>query len=843
MKFVVVMATVLAMVVATAGASNAVKWRKVSQVSSIAKTVEKSFVSQNRTKGKETANSCLRKQARYEANRSAKRGKNFYKVNRKTVAKKCGLAHVHMVFVKQSSKSTKSRVVKRVRRTHEYKKSIRSAKHKVYGAATYRDKKKGRTYTVLFVGQKKPVVKKPAPAPKPTPTTVPTAPAPTTVPTTPAPTTVPTTAPTTPAPTTAPTTVPTTVPTPTPPPPPVPADPNVLLGVKDWLRHELTIPGPSGWVDGDSCVAGLANQWAKNIATTRTLTGVPADVTTCDPYNESLVLSAATDAWPMNPPLDIATELLNGVTGPTTTGPRTIADALAASSGRVALSVYRNHDGSLWAVAVVTFEHPRYTTPVRTDAFDKQVTDAVAAKTTPTGANVQTADACITTEIDARAKTMATGQTNPDERQWTTKPLDCPNLYKQFFTYSNAKTPEQIAADLTTGVLRGDSGTTAKDRINYALTHDEGRIVTRSYRDYRGNVWTYAGVILDDMPYKAPVEVTNLAADVRAKILARSSTFIDTRREEGFWTEGDPVWTEADACLQDAVERWAKSKAEDRTKNKSIYNFYAASPSRDNTMWGGKYEAFANSGCEEGYEEGFVLASKGGTADAIVNELFNEPVLETRTEGGITSKYAKNWAAEGAVATHLARGYTATFRSYRDFRGDVWTYIAFAGKPGDTNRLDRNQITEMEDATIAAVNDYRASHGLSRLPREECLDRQADGSILFYGAHFTMDGALSAAHMGGFVHLNEDAAKAETARRCGAPVRTAGEILTESTPVGGNRRNTLFNLEQVHTWISGWKSSPTHNAAMMRPDWDAIGVNVRNSDLSGTYIATVTFKR
>lgn len=846
-KVAIVVTSLLAMVVATAGVSNAAKSRKVQQVTSISKAVEKSFIVQNRTPGKESPNACLRRQAKYEASRSAKRGKGFYRVNRSKVAKKCGLAHVRMVFVKQSSKSTKSSVVKRVRRTAEYKRSIRSSKHKVYGASTYRDKKvKGRTYTVLFAGQRKPVVKKPTPPP-----VVPTKPTP--VPTTPAPTTVPTSEPTT-APTTVPTTEPTSEPTtvPTTPAPAVPVaeDPTFIGGTKDWIRHEMTIPGPSGWVNGDACVATLADTWARNAASARTLTGIPSTVTSCGTYNETLVLTGKTDAWPSNPPLTVAKALLGATTGPTTSGPRNIGDALAASSGRVALSVYRLDDGSRWAVAAVTFDHPRYTPPVRDTTLEQQTINAMIAKTDATNVNVQTPDDCITAEIDARAKTIATGQTDPDQRQWTTTNLTCPNLYKQFYAYSPGSTADQIADDLTSGTLRQDSGTTAKDRIAYALTHEEGRLVVRTYRDYRGRVWTYTGVVLDDQPYREPRKVAGFEQAVRDQIVNRSVQYADGEREAGFWRYDDPAWTEAEECFQNAVNTWALQKAADKSKNKSVYAAFTAGdytsnkPGLDNNriMWGGKHETFASTGCDTGYAKGFVLASNANTPAGVASEFFDEYTTEIRGVFPNRRDYAKNWFAESTVAHHLGQGYKATVRSFEDFRGDVWTYAVFAGAQGDTRRLDTDQIEQMKNATVQKVNDYRAAQGLPRLPRRDCMDRLADGSNLFFGSYFLLDENFSGSMVGSFVHLNEADFRPRAARYCDEPDTAASEIITQ-TSVVANERTQAFNTWHVDKWVDNWKKSASHNGAMLDTRWTSIGVSVRNADNAGDYIATVTFKR
>ncbi|MFS0884995.1 hypothetical protein AB3M81_07090 [Aeromicrobium sp. 179-A 4D2 NHS] len=766
-------------------------------------------------------------------------------MNRKTVAKKCNLAHVYMVFVKVPKKSSKSSVVKKVRRTAEYKRSIRSAKHKVYGASTYRDKKvKGRTYTVLFTGQKKTVVKKPTPLPPPVVTPKPTTP-------TAVPTSEPTVTPTTPAPTTAPTTpAPTTEPTSEPTPPAAP----VLVGDTQFydelaskILNRVNVIGPFGWVWGDSCAQIEAARFAKTAADARSFDDVNL-TPVCTGFNETAVFTAHTGPT-VDPYPEMAAALVTdaNLSPSAPGGPRNIADALEASSGKISLATFRTHDGSLFTAAVVTFDDPRYTTPERDTNFEQQIAASLAADAGTTPDDIRPADQCVTDEIDSRARSIATGQTNPDERQWTTTPLDCPNLYKQFFTYSKATTPADTITDLTSGTLNGDTGTNAADRINYALTHEEGRFAVRSYRDYRGNVWTYAAVILDDYPYKAPEAVPGFEAAVAEGLVARSLPRIQRDREDGFWTGGDPVWTESDECLAETADRWARTKATSQAKAKDIYAAYIPGFNKPNVIYGGMAETFASSGCATGYADGFVMASKASTPAAVVDEFMTKEGVQGRVDQ-IGRAYAKNWNGLGTVAYHLAHEYPVAVRSYRDFRGDVWTYAVFATTSGDTRRLDADQIDMMEDSIVSKVNDYRQALGKSRLPRRDCMDTVAGNSRLFMGTRVMWDGSFASYDPHTRMHRNKADIIADSTKQCGVPVASANEIVTQTTDTQ-NLRSPAWMEQQMSTWMgdrdprAGWKNSPDHHTAMTDGSWTSLGVSVRDADKSGTYIVTIAFMK
>lgn len=804
------------------GTANAVSKRKVTSYGSAANAVAAQFKKDRKVSPAEGKNKCLTSLAISHAKSSAQKGK-WGKTNRAGWAKKCKVSHVYIVRVSKKNVKSKSQIVKTARKHAEYRKAIKSA-NRWYGAGVYRDKKTKRAWTVMLAGR--PIVKpKPAPAPKPTPKpTQPTA-TPTTVPTT-----VPTTQPTT-EPTTAPTTAPTTEPT-APALPPAPS----AQQVQDSLR--TVVNDNHGDVLSPTLPACFEN-----------ITTAPATFAEleCGPYG--FVSTAVVDK-PIVGTVDsmtttVADTLMGGLdlskkhpeTNPYTglTGSRSLADVSAQRGDRawVKVTATPDRDGYYRAALVVTFGQPVYTNP-KVNPQTSTILNAVVARAG--GGTVRNPVACVTDDIDERAKSMGmTEHGGP----WSGANLNCPDMFEQFVTGTTVEAKDasdtaEIVSRLTTGdltgVVNGSGNRDSMTRVKQALRSDstEASIAVRSYVDYRGRVHTSMAVVFDDYPYAAPVRATDVEAELKAELLDRA---------------GATSWPSVDPCMESKVAEWAESIAASKAKGKDYYDDWKKynTPERiDGINYdlynGGMDETFVSSGCAGSYVEGYVIATKSSMATAIADEIHKAPTFTLVGK----KAYSRGWAARTTVNRTITRGNPISIASYRDFRGDVWTYLIgvyYVTESPAMGRLTPHQIEVAEAEVVNLINTYRASldGGIPALSNSSCVRDATLGSIMFAGTYRHSGGSF---YFADIEHRDPNNKQVdEVFARCN--VKSAAEIMTTSSGKI-NDGSDQFARELAARFVQNWKDSPSHDPYLRGKDATRIGIEVRNSDRAGYYVATAS---
>ncbi|MTB87171.1 hypothetical protein GGQ26_02215 [Aeromicrobium sp. zg-629] len=509
------------------------------------------------------------------------------------------------------------------------------------------------------------------------------------------------------------------------------------------------------------------------------------------------------------------------------TGSRSLADVKTGDTVFVKVAETPTRDGKYVAHLVVKFEHPVYTAPV-TNPATNTIVNNVEAYGGPE-AQVRAPGDCIVNEMDRRVKSIATGETDTG-RQWDDSNFACPDLYEQFHKFSTADTPTAIATALHTGTVTGvvrntDRSNDAADRIRQALTTEEGRIAVRSYKDYRGRIWTGMAVVFDDYPYKAPTRATDIETGLKTELLTRS---------------GASSWPSVDPCMESKAADWAKSIAESKAKNKDYYDDWkAASAPRIEEKpllrtYGGMDETFASSGCADGHHAGYVIATKSNSVVSIADEIYKSP---TFTQEG-KYLYARGWGARRTVDDTLTSARPISVASFRDFRGDVWTYMIavhdFDGEPGVT-RLTPRQIQIAEESVVSEINAYRTtSGGLTPLTNSSCIREAVLGSIMFAGT-FRVDGSF------GFQDIEHrdpgNKTVTEVFKRCN--VKSAAEIMTTSSGKYNNGSDQ-FARELAQRFVQNWKESGSHDPYLRGRDAKRIGLEVRNSDRAGYYVVTAS---